>query len=106
MDNREEVLSSLEHIHKEVINNPRTMDTLEEEFFVYQAMSDADVPAHIWKESKVVEKLDDDGNEVTYHQMELAPSALIITPYFPSHGVGISVYKNLVLSTELIINKW
>ena len=65
MDNVE-VLSSLEHIHREVINNPRAMDTLEEEFFVYQAMSEADMPAHIGKESKVVEKLDDDGTEVTY----------------------------------------
>ena len=70
MDNVEEVLSSLEHIHREVINNPREMDTLEEEYFVYQAMSEADIPAHIWKESKVVEKLDDDSTEVTYHWMD------------------------------------
>ena len=47
MDNVEGVLSSLGPIHKEVINNPRTMDTLEEEFLVYQAMSEADIPAHI-----------------------------------------------------------
>ena len=47
------------------------MDTLEEEFYVYQAMSEADIPAHIWKESKVVEKLDDDGTEVTYHRMDM-----------------------------------
>ena len=71
MDNVEEVLSSVEHIHREVINNPRAMDTLEEEFFVYQAMSEADIPAHIWKESKVVEKLDDNGTEVTYHRMDM-----------------------------------
>ena len=71
MDNVEEVLSSLEHIHREVINNPRAMDTLEEEFFVYHAMSEADIPAHIWKESKVVEKLDDDGTKVTYHRMDM-----------------------------------
>ena len=71
MDNVEEVLSSLEHIHREVINNPRAMDTLEEEFFVYQAMGEADIPAQICKESKVVEKLDDDGTEVTYHRMDM-----------------------------------
>ena len=71
MDNVEEVLSSLEHIHREVINNPRAMDTLEEEFFVYQAMGEADIPTHICKESKVVEKLDDDGTEVTYHRIDM-----------------------------------
>ena len=27
--------------------------------------------ADIWKESKVVEKLDDDGTEVTYHRMDM-----------------------------------
>ena len=45
MDNVEGVLSSLGHIHRDVINNPRAMDTLEEEFLVYQAMSEADIPA-------------------------------------------------------------
>ena len=34
-------------------------------------MSEADIPAHIWKESKVVEKLDDDSTEVTYHRMDM-----------------------------------
>ena len=71
MDNVEEVLSSLEHIHREVINNPRAMDTLEEEFFVYQAISEADIPAHIWKESKDAEKLDDVGTEVTYYRIDM-----------------------------------
>ena len=72
MDNVEGVLSSLGHIHREMINNPRTMDTLEEEFLVYQAVSEADIPAHIWEESKVVEKLDDDSAEaVTYHRMDM-----------------------------------
>ena len=71
MDNVEEVLSSLEHIHREVINNPRAMDTLEEEFFVYQAMGEADIPTHICKESNVVEKLGDDGTEVTYHRIDM-----------------------------------
>ena len=74
MDNVEGVLSSLEHIHREVINNPRAMDTLEEEFFVYQAISEADIPAHIWKESKV---LDDDGTEVTYHRMDMIWGSLL-----------------------------
>lgn len=41
------MLSSLGHIHRDVINNPTAMDTLEEEFLVYQAMSEADIPAHI-----------------------------------------------------------
>ena len=39
MDNVEGVLSSLGHIHRDVINNPTAMDTLEEEFLVYQAIS-------------------------------------------------------------------
>ena len=52
MDNVEEVLSSLEHIHREVINNPRAMDTLEEEFFVYQATGEADIPARSAKNQK------------------------------------------------------
>ena len=48
------------------------MDTLEEEFLVYQAMSEAYIPAHIWKESKVEEKLDNDNAEtVTYHRMDM-----------------------------------
>lgn len=47
MDNVEGVLSSLGHIHRDVINIPRAMDTLEEEFLVYQAVSEADIPAHI-----------------------------------------------------------
>ena len=34
-------------------------------------MSEADIPAHIWKESKVVEKLDDDSTEVTYPWMDM-----------------------------------
>ena len=34
-------------------------------------MSEADIPAHNWKESKVVENLDDDGTEVTYHWMDM-----------------------------------
>lgn len=72
MDNVEGVLSSLGHIHRDVINNPTAMDTLEEEFLVYQAMSEADIPAHIWKESKVEEKLDNDNAEtVTYHCMDM-----------------------------------
>ena len=72
MDNVEGVLSSLGHIHRDVINNPRAMDTLEEEFLVYQAMSEADIPAHIWKESKVEEKFDNDNAEtVTYHRMDM-----------------------------------
>ena len=69
MDNVEGVLSSLGHIHRDVMNNPRAMDTLEEEFLVYQAMSEADIPAHIWKESKVEEKLDYE--TVTYHRMDM-----------------------------------
>ena len=72
MDNVKGVLSSLGHIHRDVINNPTAMDTLEEEFLVYQAMSEADIPAHIWKESKVEEKLDNDNAEtVTYHRMDM-----------------------------------
>ena len=47
MDNVEEVLSSLEHIHLDMINNPRVMDILEEEFLVYQTMSKTDIPEHV-----------------------------------------------------------
>ena len=47
MDNVEEVLSSLEHIHLDMINNPRL-------------------------ESAVVEKEDTDGGEIlTYHRMDM-----------------------------------
>ena len=35
-------------------------------------MSEADIPAHIWKESKVEEKFDNDNAEtVTYHCMDM-----------------------------------
>ena len=44
-----------------MINNPRVMDILEEEFLVYQTMSKSDIPEHVWKESAVVEKEDTDG---------------------------------------------
>lgn len=72
MDNVEGVLSSLGHIHRKMINNPRTMDTFEKEFLVYQAMSEADIRVHIWEESKVVEKLDDNSAEaVTYHRLDI-----------------------------------
>ena len=60
------------YLHRDVINNPTAMDTLEEDFLVYQAMSEADIPAHIWKESKVEEKLHNDNAEtVTYHRMDM-----------------------------------
>ena len=48
------------------------MNTLEEEFLVCQAMSEANIPVHIWKESKIEEKLDDGSAEaVTYHLMDM-----------------------------------
>lgn len=45
------------------------MDTLEEEYLVYHAMSNADIRlARVWKELQVVGKLDDASTEqVTYH---------------------------------------
>jgi hypothetical protein len=48
------------------------MDILEEEFLVYQTMSETDIPAHIWEESAVTEKQDLDSDEVlTYHRMDM-----------------------------------
>ena len=72
MDNVEEVLSVLEHIHRDVIHNPRVMDVLDEKFLVYQAMSEADIPAHIWEESTVSEKVDVESDDiVTYHRKDM-----------------------------------
>ncbi|CAB4014767.1 ATP-dependent DNA helicase [Paramuricea clavata] len=72
MDNVEEVLSALEHIHSDLIHDPRAMDILEEEFLVYQAMAETDIPEHIWKESVVTEKTNVDGGEtLTYHRMDM-----------------------------------
>ena len=50
MDNIEEVLSALDHILGELINDPKAVDDLEEDFLVYQSMSDTDIPAHVWDE--------------------------------------------------------
>ena len=69
MDNVE-VLSSLEHIHLDMINNSRVMDILEEEFLVYQTMSKTDIPKHVWKESAVVANTDG-GEILTYHRMNM-----------------------------------
>ncbi|CAB4033388.1 Hypothetical predicted protein [Paramuricea clavata] len=72
MDNVEEVLSALEHIHSDLINDPRAMDILEEEFLAYQAMAETDIPEHIWKESVFTEKTNVDGCEtLTYHRMDM-----------------------------------
>ena len=72
MDNVEQILSALNHIHKDMVNDPRAMDILEEEFLVYQTMSETDIPAHIWEESAVTEKQDLDSDEVlTYHRMDM-----------------------------------
>lgn len=43
MDNIEEVISVLDYIHRESINDPKEMDDLEEEFLVCQSMSDTDL---------------------------------------------------------------
>ncbi len=72
MDNVEGVLTALEHIHSDIVNDPRAVDVLEEEFLVYQTMSEGDIPDHIWKESTVTEKLDvESGETITYHRMDM-----------------------------------
>ena len=71
MENVEGVLTALWHIHTDLINNSRAMDTLEEEFLVYQTMARTDIPSHIWEESAVIEKDVDGGEALTYHRMDM-----------------------------------
>lgn len=61
-----EIITLMPHLHGEFQANVSLMDQLEEEFVVYQGMSNNEVPQRIWDEAAVYEK-----ETKVYHRMDI-----------------------------------